>query len=574
MESGEEILALKGHSGWVLGVAFSTDGRRIVSGSVDNTAKVWDAERGQTVVAVKHGPVGAIWSVAFSPDSTCVASVGENGLAGVSDAETGQERFLLQGHQGKVLSVGFSPDGRYIATGGEDMTVRIWDGTTGLQLRVLQGYTCPVAFSPDGKTIAAGHDGKTLKVLDAESGQELLTLNGHANLVRSVAFSPDGQRIVTGSDDANAKVWDAKTGRELLGLQGHVGNVTGVVFSPDGQRVVTSSADETARVWDAANGQQLLVLTGHTSGLRGVAISPDGQRIVTASDDKSVKLWEVYNGLEVLSIHNQIVEVLCVAFSPDGQSIASGTANPDNTTRVWHAEKAPTNNVWPLPDATERLRFHTEQAEMAERENQSFAADVHLRQVARAETQLVKTKRIQSLLLSEAQPENDAERRALVALLSKRAAAYGASAQWELALADMKRVVEISPDQIEKAFDSFRMAERWNEAAQFGHKLLEQNPADSLRWILIAPVMAQSSDEADYIAFCKWIVDQPAETALLADRSIKACLLRPGVVEIATLPTEPLARELETGQLPTGFRPMAGPPGHCWLIEMAILSRR
>lgn len=138
---------------------------------------------------------------------------------------------------------------------------------------------------------------------------------------------------------------------------------------------------------------------------------------------------------------------------------------------------------------------------------------------------------------------------------AKHAADRAAVEQWDLALADWKRGVESWPDQIERAFDSFRMAERWNETAQFGHTLLEQSPSASLRWLLVAPIMALSSDEADYVAFCQWIIAQPAETAILADRSIKICLLKPGVVDIAMLPTEPLARELDEGTAPDWFRP-------------------
>jgi len=101
-----------------------------------------------------------------------------------------------------------------------------------------------------------------------------------------------------------------------------------------------------------------------SSPLPRVACSPDGHRIVTASDDRSVKLWEAYRGLEVLSLNRHIVEVICVAFSPDGQSIVSGTANPDNTARVWRAAKTRTHHAWPLPDAAERIRFHTEQIDL------------------------------------------------------------------------------------------------------------------------------------------------------------------------------------------------------------------
>ena len=443
-ESGAEVLTLKGHAGWVLGVAFSADGRRIVSGSNDKTSKVWDAERGQAVVGVKHGPVGAVVGVAFSPDSKRFASCGEIGLAKVSDAETGQELFSLMGHQGKVRSVGFSPDSRYIVTGGEDMTVRIWDGVTGQQLHLLNGYTYPVAFSPDGKTLAVGHQGEIVRILATETGQELLTLDGHANQVHCVAFSPDGQRVATGSGDGNTKVWDAKTGRELLVLQAQVGIVKGVAFSPDGQRIVTANTDQTAIVWDATNGQQVFVLRGHTSPVYGVAFSPDGQRIVTASLDRSVKLWELQRGMEVFSLRGNRLGVLCVAFSPDGKRIVTGTENPENTTRIWLAEDAPKDQVWQWPDAAERIRFHTEQAETAERENHAFAAEVHRRLVELAEAELVRTERIQSLLVSGDQPENEADRRALVVLLSKRASDYVASEQWELALVDLKRVAEIA----------------------------------------------------------------------------------------------------------------------------------
>ena len=77
-------LVLMGHTGSVLSVSFSPDGKRIVSGSWDNTVKVWDAQ-------------------------------------------TGQETFTLKGHSSGVHSVSFSPDGKRIASGGDDRTVKIWD---------------------------------------------------------------------------------------------------------------------------------------------------------------------------------------------------------------------------------------------------------------------------------------------------------------------------------------------------------------------------------------------------------------------------------------------------------------
>ena len=174
-------MVLLGHTSWVSSVAFSPDGRRIVSGSTDNTLKVWDAA-------------------------------------------TGQETLTLKGHTSWVMSVAFSPDGRRIVSGSDDKTLKVWDAATGQETLTLKGHTeavWSVAFSPDGRRIVSGGADKTMKVWDAATGQETLTLKGHTGKVMSVAFSPDGRRIVSGSGDLfsgsgdnTLKIWDAATGQE------------------------------------------------------------------------------------------------------------------------------------------------------------------------------------------------------------------------------------------------------------------------------------------------------------------------------------------------------------------------
>jgi WD40 repeat protein/tetratricopeptide (TPR) repeat protein len=336
-QNGRPILALKGHTGPVVSVAFSPDGLRLASAGFDGV-KVWDAHGGQEALTLRH--TNGFSSVAFSPlekrDSraigTRLASGSTDKAVKVWDAQTGQQLLDLKGHTNLPTSVAFSPDGRRLASGSWDQTVRVWDTQTGRRLLVLLGHgslVWGVAFSPDGKRLASASHDATVKVWDVSmstkgrqaGGQELLSLK-HTHGVRGVAFSPDGRRLVSGGGEVGkvgeVKVWDAQSGEPLLNLRGHTGLVSGVAFSPDGTRLASGSYDNTARVWDAQTGRQLLSLHGHTAGVIGVAFSADGQRLVTVSNDRTAKVWDVQTSQQLLTLQGHTFVVEGVAFSPPG----------------------------------------------------------------------------------------------------------------------------------------------------------------------------------------------------------------------------------------------------------------
>ena len=108
------------HEGWVNSVAFSPDGKLIVSGSADATVRLWDAATGKHVGDPLTGHQRGVNSVAFSPDGQRIVSGGSDGSIRLWETATGKplgEPFLVQGN---VDSVAFSPDGRQIVSGGED----------------------------------------------------------------------------------------------------------------------------------------------------------------------------------------------------------------------------------------------------------------------------------------------------------------------------------------------------------------------------------------------------------------------------------------------------------------------
>jgi len=347
-----ELRTLRGHTKPILAVAYDPDGQRIVTGSADHTAKVWDAASGTNLMTLR-GHSGPVKSVVFSPDGQRILTGSWDGTARVWNSTNGTNLLILKGHETAIFSVAFSTNGQRIVTGSKDRTVRVWDAATGTNLLTFPGHTngvWAVAFSPDSQRIVSGGWDQAARVWDAASGEELRTLVGHRSAVFSVAFSPDGQSIVTGSQDHQVKVWNAASGAVLHTLRGHGASVFSVAFSPDGKWIISGSVDQTARVWDAASGEELRAFKGHGSQIGSVALSPDGQRIVTGGgalrvspdgrfhsanieDDPTAKVWDAGGGMEALTLEGHTDAVTSVDISADGRLIVSGSF--DGTARVW-----------------------------------------------------------------------------------------------------------------------------------------------------------------------------------------------------------------------------------------------
>lgn len=336
--TGQELLTLSGHTDWLAGMAFSPDGKRLASTSLDGTVRIWSLSSGGENVTVL-GP-GAPYGtrVAYNPSGTEFATNAGDGTATIWNAQTGQPRLTLHGHENEVLNIAFSPDGKRFATSSLDATAIIWDAGTGEQLLTLSGHEIGVrdiTFSLDNKLIATGGFDNTARIWDGETGAELLKINGHEGIIPGVTFSPDGTQLATASTDGTAKIWNVATGQLIRTLTGHSSGVVDIAYSPDGTKLATASNDATAKIWDVATGTELLTLTGHGAELRPIAFSPNGKFIATGSGDNTAKIWDVQTGQELLTLPGSEGGVYGVAFSPldDGSHLV--VASNDGVVRVF-----------------------------------------------------------------------------------------------------------------------------------------------------------------------------------------------------------------------------------------------
>jgi WD40 repeat protein/GTPase SAR1 family protein/DNA-directed RNA polymerase subunit RPC12/RpoP len=287
---------LVGHTHWVMSVAIDPAGTWAVSGSRDNTVRIWDLEVGEC-------------------------------------------RAMLEGHTDEVNSVAITPDGKRILSASFDNSVRVWDSSSGREVAKLEGHTrevwSVVAFRDNARALSGGFDGM-LRLWDLASGACLKIIECGTNTaddVFSTAVNPAGTRALSGHRNGQVRLWDLETDQCLATLKDHTKVVSSVQVTPDGQFFISGSDDGTIKFWDLETGTCVGTLEGHHRQTPSVAISPNGCLIASCgfSAGNGVRLWDWKSGACLQTIEDPLDEdFISVAFSPLGSRIAVGTAADDS----------------------------------------------------------------------------------------------------------------------------------------------------------------------------------------------------------------------------------------------------
>ncbi|KAK6015621.1 WD domain, G-beta repeat protein [Ostertagia ostertagi] len=264
-------MVLRGHEEHVI-TCLQIQGDMLVTGSDDNTLRVWSIEQGKLL-------------------------------------------FTLVGHTGGVWTSQLSTDGKYIISGSTDRTVKVWSAKDGSLIHTLHGHTSTVrCMSLCRNILVSGSRDTTLRAWNVDTGVCEQYLAGHVAAVRCVQFDLDDGRIVSGaydftikldaqrnivvsgSLDTTIRVWDISKGACISVLSGHHSLTSGMQLR--GDILVSCNADSDVRVWNIRDGSCMYRLhgpNGHTSAITSLQFLENGI-VVTSGDDGAVKLWDVVKG--------------------------------------------------------------------------------------------------------------------------------------------------------------------------------------------------------------------------------------------------------------------------------------
>jgi WD40 repeat protein len=302
-------------------------------------AQLFESSRTEKISIAKElrGHTSSVNCLAISPDGATLVSGSADNSIRLWNFATGKALKTLTGHTSYINAIAITPDGKTLVSGSADSTIKLWDLISGKELKTLrghQGFVNALEISPDGQFLASVSADKTIKLWDLATGITVRTLKGHDNYVNALVFSPDGRSLFSGGADNMIQQWEVSTGKEVRAFRGHTSYVNALAISTDGNTLISSSADKTIKVWDlTSTAAEPRTLTGHTSFINAIALKPDGKTLISSSGDQTFKIWDLETDQVKQTMTAYEKDINCFVVNPEWNAIATGSAS--KTIKIW-----------------------------------------------------------------------------------------------------------------------------------------------------------------------------------------------------------------------------------------------
>lgn len=320
--------------GAILGVYFSSDGKRLATASAGDGLKIWDVAT-RAVVFEAPKPAAKVTAFAKMRTTQSVAIGMEDGSIQVVDLATNKVLSQPEGAKSKVIDLAFSPDGKRLGAAWADQTARVWEAATGKPfgepMKRPEAITS-IDFNYDGRYLVIA-SGQEAVMTDPESGVAVMPAMKCSAAVKKVRVGPTGWQIATMLDDGSVKFWDAFTGKQRPADVREDGQFNDILWGATGFRILTASQDNHATVWSTRDGVRWGEELPHDAPVLTAAFRLEGMLLATSCTDGKVRIWRMDGGKPMPTVRSHSARARTAFYSIDGNHLV--TTAEDHTALLW-----------------------------------------------------------------------------------------------------------------------------------------------------------------------------------------------------------------------------------------------
>ena len=258
MLTGERFWTIsQAHQRLINNVSISPDGNLIASAGDDKMVRLWSVQNGDGIRELR-GHTGHVWQIRWSSDGNrLISSSGGREydktlrLWDIHNADC--LNVLSQRHANSILSVEWLSDDQYIISADITGIVQLWDGKTGdylQQINVPEGFIHGMRLSPDGRLLLITYEDGSIVLFDPYEEQVMFRCQGHGSGGYGSDWSSDGRYFVTAALEEKIQIWDANTGGEVGQFCFSGMNCIGITWSPNDDYLISAHRGNVIRFWD------------------------------------------------------------------------------------------------------------------------------------------------------------------------------------------------------------------------------------------------------------------------------------------------------------------------------------